>query len=108
MSLYQLQKFMFDLNRDTAIQERFRNDLAGLLAGYRLTPEEHEAITAKDVGLLYVLGANGQLLMHYAALLGMPWGEYIAAMRAGVSRHGPVRAGIYAMTTGLDERVADV
>ena len=55
-----------------------------------------------------MLGANGQLLMHYAAFLGMPWADYIAAMRDGVARHGPVRAGVYAMTTRLDERVADV
>jgi hypothetical protein len=45
--------------------------------------------------------------MHFAAMLGMPWGDYIAAMRAGVGRHGPVRAGVYAMTTALDQRVAD-
>jgi hypothetical protein len=38
----------------------------------------------------------------------MPWADYIAAMRAGVSRHGPVRAGVYAMTTRLDEKAADV
>jgi hypothetical protein len=55
-----------------------------------------------------VLGANGQLLVHYAALLGMPWVDYIAAMRAGVSRHGPVRAGVYAMTTRLDDEAAGI
>ena len=55
-----------------------------------------------------MLGANGQLLMHYAAFLGMPWADYIAAMRAGVRRHGPVRAGIYHMTTAMDEKVAGV
>jgi hypothetical protein len=35
-----------------------------------------------------VLGANGQLLMHFAALLGMPWADYIEAMREGVRRTG--------------------
>lgn len=108
MSLYQVQKFLFDLNRNSSIQERFRTDLPGLLSGYQLTAEEHTGILERDVGLLYVLGANGQLLMHYAALLGMPWPEYIAAMRAGVAQHGPVRAGIYAMTTRIDEKVANV
>lgn len=108
MSLYQLQKLLFDLNRNPGTQERFLTDLPGVLSGYQLTVEEHAAILDRDVGLLYVLGANGQLLMHYAALLGMPWPEYIAAMRAGVARHGPVRAGIYAMTTRIDEKVANV
>ena len=72
------------------------------------TAEEREAFLAGDVGKLYVLGANGQLLMHFAALLGMPWADYIEAMREGVRRHGPVRAGIYAMTTSTDEKVAGV
>ena len=67
-----------------------------------------QAFLAGDVGKLYVLGANGQLLMHFAALLGMPWADYIEAMREGVRRHGPVRAGIYAMTTSTDEKVAGV
>ena len=30
------------------------------------------------------------------------------AMREGVRKYGPVRAGIYAMTTGTDEKVAGV
>jgi hypothetical protein len=108
MSLYHMQKFLFDINRDPTIQKRFLEDRAAVLAGYQLTAEERDAIVAGDIGLIYVLGANGQLLMHYAALLGMEWSAYIAAMRDGVRKHGPVRAGLYAMTTRLDEKVANV
>ncbi len=108
MSLYSTQKFLYHLNRDAAVQRRFREDLPGLLDGYELDAEERAAILDGDVGKLYVLGSNGQLLMHYAALLGMPWADYIESMREGVRRHGPVRAGIYAMTTTLDEKVAGV
>jgi hypothetical protein len=108
MSLYQLQKFLFDINRDGGLQQQFRTDMAAVLDRYALAGEERRALETGDVGLIYVLGANGQLLMHYAAFLGMPWADYIAAMRAGVARHGPVRAGVYAMTTRLDERVADI
>jgi hypothetical protein len=108
MSLYQLQKFLFDLNREPRLQQQYRSDLPGLLDHYQLSAEERAALAAGDVGLLYVLGANGQLLMHYAAFLGMPWAGYIQAMRDGVARHGPVRAGVYAMTTQLDEKVAGV
>ena len=108
MSLYQLQKFLFDINRDGGLQQQFRTDMAAVLDRYALAGEERRALETGDIGLIYVLGANGQLLMHYAAFLGMPWADYIAAMRAGVARHGPVRAGVYAMTTRLDERVADV
>lgn len=108
MSLYHLQKFMFELNRDPSIQDRFRADKAAVLARYDLTAEERDAIERGDIGLMYVLGANGQLLMHYAAFLGMPWADYIAAMRNGVAKYGPVRAGIYAMTTRMNEKVAGV
>jgi hypothetical protein len=108
MSLYQLQKFLFDINRDPTVQRRFLADRADVLAGYQLTAEERDAIVAGDIGLIYVLGANGQLLMHYAAFLGMEWSAYIGAMRDGVTRYGPVRAGLYAMITQLDEKVANV
>ena len=108
MSLYQLQKFLFELNRDPKVQLGYGADPAGLLAQYELTKDERAALEGGDIGLLYVLGANGQLLMHFAAFLGLSWPAYIQALRDGVARHGPVRAGIYAMTTQIDEKVAGV
>jgi Aromatic-ring-opening dioxygenase LigAB, LigA subunit len=108
MSLYKLQKFLFDINRDRDLQREFRAAAAQVLSRYDLSGEERTALEAGDIGLIYVLGANGQLLMHYAALLGMPWEDYIAALRAGIARHGPVRAGVYTMTTRLDEKAAGV
>ncbi len=108
MSLYQLQKFLYELNRDPHVQEAYRSDRQGALSRYDLTAEEREALATGDVGLVYVLGANGQLLMHFAAFLGMPWPDYIRSMREGIAKHGPVRAGIYTMTTGMDEKVAGV
>ena len=108
MSLYQMQKVLYELNRDPALQEAFKADRSAVLARYKLTDEEREALRRGDVGLVYVLGANGQLLMHFAALLGMAWPEYIQSMRDGVTKHGPVRAGVYAMTTTMDEKVAGI
>jgi hypothetical protein len=90
------------------VQQRFLADRSTVLEGYDLNGEERDAIAAGDIGMLYVLGANGQLLMHYAAFLGMEWSAYIDAMREGVRKYGPVRAGLYSMTTRLDEKVADV
>jgi hypothetical protein len=97
MSLYYVQKLLFELNRDPLVRKRFETARDELLAEYELTAEERAAILDEDIGLLYVLGVNGQLLMHYSALIGQPWDEYIAAMRAGVEKHGPVRAGLYSM-----------
>ncbi len=64
MSLYGMQKFLFHLNRDARVQQRFKSEPALLLEDYTLNAEEHAAIVAGDIGLMYVLGANGQLLMH--------------------------------------------
>lgn len=97
MSLYYLQKLLYTLNREPAVQARFKADPRSVIAEYDLTDEERRALTELDVGLLYVLGVNGQLLMHYAALVGQSWDQYIDAMRQGVRQYGPVRAGIYAM-----------
>lgn len=108
MSLYAVQKFLYSINRDADVQRRYRSDRGALLAEMDLTDEEREAIDTGDIGKLYVLGCNGQLLMHFAPMLGLPWADYLEAMREGVRRHGPVRAGIYAMTTGTDQKVAGV
>ena len=96
MSLYQLQKLLYQLNRDPQIRMRFEADRGVLLTDYELEEEEREAIRGDDIGLLYVLGVNGQILMHYAAMCGYEWQAYLQAMRDGLEQHGPVRRGLYA------------
>jgi len=102
VSLYHLQKFLYVLNRGEDAQQRYRNDLNGLLSEFELTGEERSALIEGDIGLLYVLGVNGQILMHYAAFLGIEWFDYLDLMRKGIEKHGPVRAGVYTMTGGGD------
>src|SRR5260370_38683413 len=101
MRLYQLQKFLFDINRDHDLQRQCRADLPGVLDRYDLSGEERGALEAGDIGFIYVLGRNGQLLLHYAAFLGMPWADYIAAKPPGVSRPRPCWARLYAQTPAL-------
>ena len=100
MSLYQLQKFLYVLNRDEIAQQKYREDKDALIAEFDLTDEEATALREGDIGLLYVLGVNGQILMHYAAFLGIEWFDYLDMMRDGIDKHGPVRAGVYTMTGG--------
>jgi hypothetical protein len=95
VSLYYTQKVLFQLNRDPAAAQRFKQDIEGLLAEYELTEEERGAIRERDIGLLYVMGVNGQILMHFAALCGYEWNAYLEAMRAGERKYGPVRTGLY-------------
>jgi hypothetical protein len=100
MSLYSIQKLIYQLNREPAIRARHESDLDGLLAEYELTEEESRAIREPDIGLLYVMGVNGQLLMHYAALRGFEWSRYIEAMKEGERKYGPVRSGLYSRAEG--------
>ncbi|MEM7001951.1 MAG: aromatic ring-opening dioxygenase subunit LigA [Pseudomonadota bacterium] len=100
MSLYYLQKLIYELNRNPELQAQFKADKAPVLARYDLDAEETAAVIEENIGLLYILGVNGQLLMHFAAMCGYAWPEYIQAMRDALAEHGNVRAGIYATTDG--------
>jgi hypothetical protein len=95
MSLYHVQKLLYQLNRDPSVRQRYDQSFDSLLQDYELTDEELRAIREPDIGLLYVMGVNGQILMHYAALRGYEWDRYIEAMREGERKYGPVRTGLY-------------
>jgi len=98
MSLYQVQKLIYQLNRDQRTQERYLDERDAVLAEYELSDEEKRALSQPDIGLLYVLGVNGQLLMHFAALHKIEWTDYLERMRQGLRTHGAVREGVYAST----------
>ena len=100
MSLYYVQKLLYELNRDPALQEQFFANKESVLGDYKLDAEETEALEKPDIGMLYILGVNGQILMHYAAMCGYAWPEYIQAMRDALEEHGNVRAGLYVTTDG--------
>lgn len=100
MSLYYVQKLLYNLNRDASVQAKFKADIDGLLADYKLSDNERRWLKEGNVGELYIHGVNGQILMHYAALIGQEWDEYIQAMKDGLAKHGQVRDGIYKTVDG--------
>lgn len=100
MSLYYTQKLLYNLNRDPQLQATYFADKDSVLKDYTLDEEELAALRKPDIGMLYILGVNGQILMHYAAMCGYEWPDYIQAMRDALAEHGNVRAGIYATTDG--------
>ena len=100
MSLYALQKLLYELNRDPRVQDEFAANREAMLARYRLSDQEADAVRSDDIGLLYILGVNGQILMHFAAWRGLSWDEYIQAMKDGLAEHGQVRGGLYAAVDG--------
>ncbi|MGE0141479.1 MAG: aromatic ring-opening dioxygenase subunit LigA [Ilumatobacteraceae bacterium] len=108
MSLYQTQKFLYQLNRDPRLQESYRADRLAAMEQFDLSDDERRALAEPDIGLLFHLGVNGQILMHFAALHGIEWSNYLQLMRDGIDQHGPVREGVYAMTgyEGTDAHAA--
>jgi hypothetical protein len=98
VSLYYVQKFLYELNRDPALQDSYMADRVAVLEPYELTEEEAGALAKPDIGLLFHLGVNGQILMHFAALHQIDWQDYLQRMRDGIAEHGPVREGVYAIT----------
>jgi hypothetical protein len=108
VSLYYVQKFLYELNRDPALKDAYSADRFAVLEPYELTDEEVTALTEPDIGLLYHLGVNGQILMHFAALHHIEWNDYLQRMRDGITTYGPVREGVYAVTgyEGVDEHAA--
>jgi len=94
MSLYFVQKLLYNLNREPSVQAQFKS------AEYKLTEDEKSWLRNGDVGELYIHGVNGQILMHYAAFIGQEWDEYIQAMKDGLAEHGQVRDGIYRAVDG--------
>jgi len=110
MSLYFVQKVLYQLNRDDALRERFARAPGKVLDDFELTHEERDALLNADIGLLYILGVNGQILMHFAAANGIPWDDYLQRMRDGLDAYGQVRAGVYATTGyhGIDAHEAEL
>lgn len=100
MSLYTLQKLLYELNRDSNLQQAYVADREAVLSRYRLTDEEAEAVRKDDIGKLYILGVNGQILLQFAVWRGFAWDEYIQAMKDALAEHGQVRAGLYAAVDG--------
>ena len=98
MTLYNVQKFLYELNRSEEVQKRYLDDRRAILDPYDLTDEEIGALAEPDIGLLFHLGVNGQILMHFAAFHQIEWADYLQLMRDGIDVHGPVREGVYAMT----------
>src|SRR5215813_13638163 len=56
MSLYEVQKLLFHVNREPKVLNRFLGERKTLIAEYRLTEEEHRALLETDFRSLYEMG----------------------------------------------------
>ena len=62
MSLYQIQKLMYEVNRNPERREAYRKDKAAFAARYDLTADERDAVTQLDIRRLYQFGVHPLLL----------------------------------------------
>jgi hypothetical protein len=68
MSLYQVQKLIYHVNRDPERRERYRQDATAFVKAYDLTEQESAAILNLDVRALYTLGVHSLLLRPFTLL----------------------------------------
>ena len=80
MSLYQLQKLIYHVNRDEAQRERYRQNPAEFIKGYDLTEQEAAAALNVDVRALYTLGVRSLLLRPFTLLHKVSNEDYAKAL----------------------------
>jgi hypothetical protein len=81
MSLYEVQKLLFHVNREPKILDRFQHERETLIAEYRFTEEERRALLDVDFRSLYEMGVHSLLLGPLAATLGVSFPDYLAILR---------------------------
>ena len=81
MSLYEVQKLLFHVNREPKVLNRFLGERKTLIAEYRLTEEEQRALLETDYRSLYEMGVHSLLLGPLAATLGVSFPDYLAMLR---------------------------
>lgn len=80
MSLYQLQKLIYHVNRDTSHRERFQQNPTEFVKDYELTDEEKGAVLNVEVRHLYKLGVHSLLLRPFTLLHKVSNEDYIKAL----------------------------
>jgi hypothetical protein len=80
MSLYQLQKLLYHVNRDPSHRERYRQDPESFVKEYDLTQEESAAALNVDVRTLYTLGVHPLLLRPFTLLHKISNEDYAKAL----------------------------
>ena len=81
MSLYQLQKLIYHVNRDPAQRERYRQDPAAFVETYDLSDDEAQAALSVDVRALYSLGVHSLLLRPFTLLHKVTNEDYAKALK---------------------------
>ena len=81
MSLYQVQKLLYHVNRDAERREHYRQDAGAFSEKYDLTAEESAAVLNVDVRALYTMGVHSLLLRPFTLLNKVSNEDYAKALK---------------------------
>jgi len=81
MSLYQVQKLLYHVNRDPERRERYRQNAPNFVKAYDLTEQESAAILNVDVRALYAMGVHSLLLRPFTLLHKVSNEHYATALK---------------------------
>jgi hypothetical protein len=71
MSVYQVQKLLFNLHNDLELKQKYKESPDEILKRYDLADAELKALLEPDVGSLYRMGTHTYLLWAYGTLMGV-------------------------------------
>ena len=86
MSIYQVNKILYLTDNDAAFRKRLKEEPEAVLKDFRLSQEEHAALTSGSVGKLYQMGVHTFLLNHLSRyeLFGVNRDNYLSRIREGM------------------------
>ena len=81
MSLYQTQKLIYHVNRDSERRQRYRDNAQAFVKSYDLTEAESVAILNVNVRALYAMGVHSLLLRPFTLLNKVSNEDYAKALK---------------------------
>jgi len=85
LTMYDLQRLLWDIRKDLALAARFRGEPTAVLDEYGISGHERTAMQSLDFKDLYEGGANPYLLYFCALQIGVGRAEYYARIRGEVN-----------------------
>lgn len=81
MSLYQVQKLIYQIHNQLDLRAQFVADPGAVIAEFKITEAEKNALLDKDMGALFRMGVNPWLLLQYANITGVKTPDYLRQIR---------------------------
>jgi hypothetical protein len=71
LSAYQVQKFIWELDRDRRLKQQFKGNPDGVLSQYPLTEEERRILKEVDTWALRAMAVHPILIRQYTRVFGI-------------------------------------